>query len=54
MDRPLLALLQQDAETPPAELADAVNLSNTPCWRRSRMWVRALRWKPSSSPPRCR
>lgn len=33
-DRALLRLLQQDAETPVAQLAHAVNLSSTPCWRR--------------------
>ena len=38
-DRQLLALLQHNAETPLAELADAVNLSNTPCWRRIQ-WLR--------------
>ncbi|MEX1167584.1 MAG: winged helix-turn-helix transcriptional regulator, partial [Hydrogenophaga sp.] len=27
-------MLQVNAETPLAELAQAVNLSNTPCWRR--------------------
>ena len=34
IDRKLLKLLQQDAEMPVAALADAVNLSPTPCWRR--------------------
>ncbi|GAA4430447.1 Lrp/AsnC family transcriptional regulator [Acidovorax lacteus] len=34
IDRQLLALLQQDAETPLAVLAEAVHLSTTPCWRR--------------------
>ncbi|RYF42659.1 MAG: Lrp/AsnC family transcriptional regulator [Comamonadaceae bacterium] len=38
-DRQLLALLQQNAETPLAELAEAVHLSNTPCWRRIQ-WLR--------------
>lgn len=33
-DLQLLALLQQDATTPLAELAEAVGLSQTPCWRR--------------------
>lgn len=33
-DLQLLALLQQDAATPLAQLAQAVNLSTTPCWRR--------------------
>lgn len=39
IDRQLLAMLQQNAETPLAELADAVHLSNTPCWRRIQ-WLR--------------
>jgi Lrp/AsnC family transcriptional regulator len=34
IDRKLLSILQQDAETPLADLAQAVNLSTTPCWRR--------------------
>src|SRR5688500_10349718 len=33
-DLQLVALLQRDASTPLAELAKAVNLSATPCWRR--------------------
>lgn len=33
-DKELLHLLQKDAETPTAVLAEAVNLSQTPCWRR--------------------
>ena len=33
-DLQLIALLQRDATTPLAELAKAVNLSATPCWRR--------------------
>jgi len=33
-DLQLVALLQRDASTPLAELAKAVNLSGTPCWRR--------------------
>lgn len=33
-DRRLLDILQKNAETPLAELAEAVNLSSTPCWRR--------------------
>ena len=33
-DRKLLSILQQDAETPLTDLAQAVNLSTTPCWRR--------------------
>ena len=33
-DRKILSILQQDAETPLADLALAVNLSTTPCWRR--------------------
>ena len=34
IDRELLRLLQEDAEIPMAKLAEAVNLSATPCWRR--------------------
>ena len=34
IDRKLLELLQQDATTPVAELAQQVNLSQTPCWKR--------------------
>lgn len=34
IDRELLRLLQDDAEIPMAKLAEAVNLSATPCWRR--------------------
>jgi len=33
-DRKILALLQQDASLPVAEIAARVNLSQTPCWRR--------------------
>ena len=33
-DLRLLALLQEDASKPLAELAEAVGLSPTPCWRR--------------------
>jgi Lrp/AsnC family transcriptional regulator len=33
-DRRLLALLQQDAGLPVAELAERVGLSPSPCWRR--------------------
>ncbi len=33
-DRKILALLQQDAETPLATIAERVRLSQTPCWRR--------------------
>ena len=33
-DLKLLELLQQDASIPLAQLAQAVNLSPTPCWRR--------------------
>ena len=39
IDRQLLAMLQHNAETPLAKLADAVHLSNTPCWRRIQ-WLR--------------
>lgn len=34
INRRLLEILQQDAETPLNTLAEAVNLSSTPCWRR--------------------
>lgn len=34
IDRELLRLLQDDAQTPMARLAEAANLSPTPCWRR--------------------
>ena len=34
IDRQILAILQRDAETPLADLAQAVKLSSTPCWRR--------------------
>ncbi|NYT38272.1 Lrp/AsnC family transcriptional regulator [Allopusillimonas soli] len=34
VDRKILSILQQDAETPIHAIADAVNLSPTPCWRR--------------------
>jgi Lrp/AsnC family transcriptional regulator len=34
IDRELLRLLQENADTPMAKLAEAVNLSQTPCWRR--------------------
>jgi Lrp/AsnC family transcriptional regulator len=37
INRQLLAILQTNAETPLAELAEAVNLSSTPCWRRLQM-----------------
>jgi Lrp/AsnC family transcriptional regulator len=33
-DRRILALLQQDASLPVAELAEKVGLSPSPCWRR--------------------
>jgi Lrp/AsnC family transcriptional regulator len=33
-DRKILQLLQEDALTPVAELANQVGLSTTPCWRR--------------------
>lgn len=33
-DRHILFLLQRDASMSIRELADAVNLSNTPCWKR--------------------
>ena len=34
IDRALLHRLQQDADIPMAQLAEAVHLSLTPCWRR--------------------
>jgi Lrp/AsnC family transcriptional regulator len=33
-DRKILAILQEDASMPVAEVAARVNLSQTPCWRR--------------------
>ena len=33
-DRRILAILQEDASLPVAEVAARVNLSQTPCWRR--------------------
>ena len=33
-DRKILAILQDDASLPVAEIAARVNLSQTPCWRR--------------------
>lgn len=33
-DRKILAILQEDASLPVAEVARRVNLSQTPCWRR--------------------
>ncbi|WDT85661.1 Lrp/AsnC family transcriptional regulator [Alteromonas sp. 009811495] len=33
-DRAILSLLQQNAETPVAEIAEKVGLTVTPCWRR--------------------
>jgi len=36
IDAKLLALLQQDASAPVAELAEKVGLSVSPCWRRIR------------------
>ena len=35
-DRKILALLQENAAMPVADIADAVGLSTTPCWRRIR------------------
>jgi Lrp/AsnC family transcriptional regulator len=34
IDRRILDILQQNADTPLAEIADKVHLSQTPCWRR--------------------
>ncbi len=36
VDRKLLQLLERDARATVAELAEAVNLSTSPCWRRIR------------------
>jgi Lrp/AsnC family transcriptional regulator len=33
-DRHILSILQRDASVPLKELAEAVNLSTTPCWKR--------------------
>jgi len=34
IDRRILNILQQDADTPLATIAERVHLSHTPCWRR--------------------
>lgn len=34
IDKGILALLQENADLPLAEIAERVNLSTTPCWRR--------------------
>jgi len=34
IDRKIIAMLQEDGETPIQAIADAVHLSTTPCWRR--------------------
>lgn len=34
IDRHILAMLQEDATRPVAEIAEAVSLSSTPCWKR--------------------
>lgn len=34
VDRTILSILQQDAETPVAQIAEQVGLTSTPCWRR--------------------
>jgi Lrp/AsnC family transcriptional regulator len=34
LDRKILALLQEDATLPVAQIAERVGLSTTPCWRR--------------------
>lgn len=34
IDRRILSILQQDADTPLAAIAERVHLSHTPCWRR--------------------
>ncbi|MBU3023436.1 Lrp/AsnC family transcriptional regulator [Aestuariibacter sp. A3R04] len=33
-DKAILAILQQNSDTPVQEIADAVGLTSTPCWRR--------------------
>src|SRR5690606_28573106 len=33
-DRKIIAILQENAETPIQSIADQVSLSTTPCWRR--------------------
>lgn len=39
IDRKLLCLLQQDCTLSLQALADAVNLTTTPCWKRlKRLW----------------
>jgi Lrp/AsnC family transcriptional regulator len=34
IDLKILAILQEDSSTPLSEIAERVNLSSTPCWRR--------------------
>ncbi len=34
IDRDILALLQENTDLPLAEIAERINLSSTPCWRR--------------------
>ncbi|WP_454688758.1 Lrp/AsnC family transcriptional regulator [Achromobacter aloeverae] len=34
IDRKIISILQENAETPIQAIADIVNLSTTPCWRR--------------------
>jgi len=34
IDRDILALLQENADLPLSEIAERINLSSTPCWRR--------------------
>jgi len=41
VDTKILALLQADATVPLAEIAEKVNLSQTPCWRRIQKLERA-------------
>lgn len=33
-DKAIIAILQRDSATPVSDIAEAVNLSSTPCWRR--------------------
>ncbi|WP_416268862.1 Lrp/AsnC family transcriptional regulator [Burkholderia cepacia] len=46
IDRKLLELLQADATLPIAELAQRVNLSQTPCWKRVQRLTQAVRDMP--------
>ena len=43
IDRKLLALLQEDCTLSLQALADAVNLTTTPCWKRLKRLVLSVR-----------